>query len=852
MAVHWWRDRLGPIFAGLAVAATVGTTPVARQLDRWLGDLTAGAVAPALADAGGGSIVFDVDDRTLAELTPLAGSWPYGRDVWAHVVDYLRDHQARGIVLDVLFAEPRVGDAQLSAALDRAPGTVVAAATMPFPLTADTAKATSLAGLGWRVPVDAPAMAWADVTPPRPELRRAGGIAVVTVQPDDDGVVRRVALLHRAGDAVLPAIGLAAVARRADAGTVPTVEWTRTMSGGTLRMGDRAFPVDAQGRAELWYPRTLDGLTTIRFDRLARAALTSAADPQLAALIRDRRVVVGATALMLDYSIQTPRGRIAGVDFARLSAALLAQERVLRPAMWPLDVLLFLVAFAVPFAIDTARRDTPARLVLALPLAWIAIGAISVVLLVTLHQRTALVTPLVAALGATGALGMQELVRLRRERLRLVAERVSAERATDLKTRFINHVAHELRTPLSAILGFGRLIGQDGSGAHDRHDYAQVIVRNSTHLLRLVNNLLDDARLATGHLASDPQPASVRQVIRDVVATIDGLPRGEGVAVLTHVEPDVPERLVIDEVRVRQIVLNLVANAAKFTEQGHIRVDVAWRANMLHVAVEDTGSGIEPEACDRVFEEFEFGSPAAARAGGSGLGLSVSRRLARLMGGDLVLASTTVGAGTRFVLNLPAPAVAALVEPLGGAAAVHGVGLAAAGSGPKAVAALVSSMPATPASLPSPNGDTSAAAVAPGTTAPADWRPAILVCDDSPDIRQLLAVVLDRAGAEAILAPSGEDALVLISLRRPDAVLLDLDLPGMSGLAVAEHLRAAAYDGPVIAVTGGGDDMTPATLREQGFTDIVHKPTPGSVLVEVLAGHLPQWTPRRHRARQAR
>ena len=94
MAARWWRDRLGPIFAGLAVAATVGTTPVARQLDRWLGDLAAGLVAPALADAAGGSIVFDVDDRTLAELTPLAGSWPYGRDVWAHVVDYLRDRTA--------------------------------------------------------------------------------------------------------------------------------------------------------------------------------------------------------------------------------------------------------------------------------------------------------------------------------------------------------------------------------------------------------------------------------------------------------------------------------------------------------------------------------------------------------------------------------------------------------------------------------------------------------------------------------------------------------------------------------------------------------------------------------------
>ena len=833
MPIGWWRDRLGPIFAGLVLAATVGTTPVARQLDRWLGDLAAGLVAPTLADAAGGSVVFDVDDRTLAELTPLAGSWPYGRDVWAHVVDYLRANHAGGIVLDVLYAEPRAGDAELSAALDRAPGTVIAAATVPFALTADTASATSMAGLGWRVPAGVPAMAWADVTAPRPELRRAGGIGVVTVQPDDDGVVRRVALLHRAGNAVLPAIGLAAVARRADAATIPSLDWTP--SGGALRMGDRTFPVDEQGRAELWYPRTLDGLTTIRFDRLARAALTSAPDPVLAALIRDRRVFVGSSALMLDYSIQTPRGRIAGVDFARLSAVLLAQERVLRPSTWRWDLLLFLLAFAVPFAIDAARRDTPARLVLALPLAWTAIAAVAVALLVVFHQRTALVTPLVAALGATGALGMQELVRLRRERQRLVAERLAAERATELKTRFINHVAHELRTPLSAILGFGRLLGQEGSPTNDRREYAQVIVRNSTHLLRLVNNLLDDARLSTGHVASDPQPASVRQVVRDVVATVEGLPRGEGVAVVTHVDPGVPERLLIDELRIRQIVLNLVANAAKFTERGHIRIEVAWRPDVLDVAVEDTGSGIEPEFRDLVFEEFEFGSPAAARAGGSGLGLNVSRRLARVMGGDLVLASTTVGVGTRFLLTVPAAPAAGFVEPAAG--------------GPPAGGPTADVVPPVAAAVAERVTEPPPVAAAP---AAGNWRPAILVCDDSPDIRQLLTVVLERAGAEVLLASTGEDALASIPARRPDAVLLDLSLPGMSGMAVADHLRTAGYDGPVIAVTGGGDDLTPATLREHGFSDIVHKPTPGSVLVEVLAGHLPQWTPRRHRAGQAR
>jgi signal transduction histidine kinase len=823
MAGRWWRDRLGPIFAGLALAATVGTTPLARKLDLWMGDNTAAATAPRIADPAAASLVFDIDDRSLAELTPLTGSWPYGRDVWAHVVDYLRAQGARGIVLDVLFAEPRAGDAQLAAALDRAPGTVIAAATVPFTLTADTANATSMAGFGWRAPSDAPAVSWADVTAPRPELRRAGGIGVVTVLPDADGIVRRLTLLHRTGETTLPAMGFAAVARRAGRGAVPEVTWTPTISGGMLHLGGRAFPVDADGSLELWYPNDIGSLTTLRFDRLARAALTGAADADLAALVRDRQVFVGASALMLDHTIQTPRASLAGVGFVRLSSILLDQGHVLRPASWPWDLLLFLAAFAIPFAIDAARHDTPGRLVAALPIAWIAIIGLSLALLVAFRQRTALVTPLVAATGATAALGMQELLRLRRERASLVAERVAAERATELKTRFLNHVAHELRTPLAAILGFSRLLGQDGAGSRDRQEYAQVIFRNSTHLLRLVNNLLDDARLASGHAAPDPQPASVRQIVRDVIATIEGLPRGAGVAILSQVDDGVPEWLMLDELRVRQIVINLVANAAKFTERGQIRIEAAWAADRLGLAVEDTGPGIAPESRERVFEEFEYGSPSAARAGGSGLGLSVSRRLARMMGGDLVLESTVLGKGSRFLLSIPAP-----------------------------VAAEQPAQAPAPIPVASPNTPVAVAGRPVGTARSGDWKPLILVCDDSPDIRQLLSVVLDRAGAVPYPVPTGADALAAVARQAPDAVLLDLGLPDMSGLDVVSRLRASGYAGPVIAATGGGDDLTPATLRERGFSDIVHKPTPGSVLVDVVSSHLPAWVPRRHRTSQAR
>ena len=305
----------------------------------------------------------------------------------------------------------------------------------------------------------------------------------------------------------------------------------------------------------------------------------------------------------------------------------------------------------------------------------------------------------------------------------------------------------------------------------------------------------------------DRQPTSVRQVLRDVLATMEGLPRGAGVEIVADIDPSVPDRVMADELRVRQVALNLVANAAKFTEHGRIQVMAAWQANRLTIAVEDTGPGIAPDALDRIFEEFEFGAPAAARAGGTGLGLSVSRRLARLMDGDLTVRSQ-VGAGSRFTLDVPAPASTAEMPP------------------------------------PPGRGADPIAATAAGQSRLGGWVPSILICDDAEDIRQLFAVVLDRAGAHVVTAGDGAHAVETVAALAPDAVLLDLDLPGLNGIVAMERMRAGGYAGPIVAVTGGTDEHI-ASLRERGFTEVAHKPVPGMVLVDILAAHLPRWRPRR-------
>lgn len=230
-------------------------------------------------------------------------------------------------------------------------------------------------------------------------------------------------------------------------------------------------------------------------------------------------------------------------------------------------------------------------------------------------------------------------------------------------------------------------------------------------------------------------------------------------------------------------------------------------------------------------------TPAAERVGGTGLGLSVSRRLARLMNGDLTVASE-VGVGSRFVLRVPCAAVEQ--HHVGFQRSVSeqpsdstGDGLGASGSDDQGQAAadeLISG---------------------PGATIDASSRhlptpaPAILVCDDSPDIRYLFTLVLEQLGARVTAVTDGGEAVQAAQTLAPDLVLLDLDLPTVSGLRALEMMRAAGFDRPVIAVTGAGDEHTSALLLERGFTDVVHKPMPVSRLVDVVSQHLPGWTPRR-------
>lgn len=766
-----------------------------QRLDAALSD---GLVAMTTAlPAEDDSMVFGIDESSMASLLPVTGPWPYQRDVWAHVLDYLRLQGAAHVTLDVVLSEPRPGDEQLRRALSRFPDVALAAAPVAAPISAERGPQPVLVPSGWRLGIDVPASSAGDVVAPRPGFRQVADIGTATLEPDVDGRVRQVPLFTRIGPSHLPSLVL--IAARPGSRTAALQPG---VFHNTIAIGAMVMPVDAQGRVELRFPPSLGALRTESFSRLARAALTDAADPALSALVRGRRIFIGATATLLDDAVATPLGQLPGVEFVRLASTLLQQGQWLAPRHIAIDAALLILALAIVHRLRPGPLLATRRLLIGWVLACSTAIAATVVLLVVARQNASAVGPVVAATIAVGLLSLADLARLRRERLRLEAERYAAERASELKTRFLNHVAHDLRTPVTAILGFSRLI-VDGQPPAQAQAYARVITRNGAHLLHLVNNLLDDATLAVGRARVDLQPVHVRRLVDDVLATLEGLPRHDGVTVAGVVAPAVPEWVLTDALRVRQILINLLANALKFTREGHVELAAAWAADRLTVTVEDTGAGIPHDALARIFEEFEFADADAARAGGSGLGLSVSRRLAELLGGSLVAASTE-GLGSCFTLSVPARRL----DP--------------------------PSLPVEPQRMPA---------------AGLDDGPLVLICDDVDDIRQLFAVVLTAAGAQVLLAADGTEALALARTRRPDAIVLDLDLPAPDGLEVVSRLRAEGYAGAIIAVTGGSDDLGP--LRAHGFSDAARKPVSSALLVELVARHVGHWEPRRASASQA-
>jgi signal transduction histidine kinase/FixJ family two-component response regulator len=365
---------------------------------------------------------------------------------------------------------------------------------------------------------------------------------------------------------------------------------------------------------------------------------------------------------------------------------------------------------------------------------------------------------------------MQEIDAHRRTDEQLQQAKQAADAANQAKTRYISTVSHELRTPLNSILGYAQLLQEDEHLSDHRAHALKVIHRGGEHLLSLIEGTLDIARIESGKLTLQPQPMAFAEHVQEVAHLFELQAQAKGLCFVFEVPQPLPDLVRADAKRLRQILINLLGNAVKFTHRGEVRLRVTHAREMATFEVHDTGPGMAPHELERVFEPFARGlAPGVEAAGlhpqasGTGLGLTIAKMLTDLMGGELTVRST-VGAGTVFAVRLFLPV------QHGPAPRKHMVPAVSGYTGP---------------------------------------RLSVLVVDNEEADRDLLASWLEPLGFEVVKATHGEDALRCLSGGlRPAAVFMDLAMPGIDGWETMRRMRSDGWGAvPVLVVSANAFDQ---------------------------------------------
>ncbi len=380
-----------------------------------------------------------------------------------------------------------------------------------------------------------------------------------------------------------------------------------------------------------------------------------------------------------------------------------------------------------------------------------------------------------------------------------------AEAASRAKSNFLANMSHEIRTPMTAIVGYSDLMLEPQQTLSDRQDCLQIIRRNGRHLMALINDILDISKIEAEKMTVERLPCDLPNMVIDVASLMRPKAVDKGLEFKVKFEGSIPQQISTDALRLKQILVNLIGNAIKFTQKGRIEIRVECRpteqSSEVHFHLTDTGIGMTPEQVQRLFQPFNQADDSMTRKyGGTGLGLTISKRLAKLLGGDITLQSLH-GVGSTFSV------------------VIDGGSLAGTTMRTDVTEAILSDVPAPVEEVVHLEGR-------------------ILLAEDGLDNQRLISLHLRRAGAEVTIADNGRIAVDLTCANTFDLIIMDMQMPELDGYGAASELRRHGFTLPIIALTAHAMAEDRHRCLQAGCTDYMTKPIDKQHLLMTINAHL--------------
>ncbi|WP_210397517.1 hybrid sensor histidine kinase/response regulator [Motiliproteus sediminis] len=380
----------------------------------------------------------------------------------------------------------------------------------------------------------------------------------------------------------------------------------------------------------------------------------------------------------------------------------------------------------------------------------------------------------------------------------LQAAKELAERANEAKSRYLSGISHELRTPLQSVLGYAQLLNDRADTPEGHKRGLEIIQRSGQYLADLIEGLLDISKIEAGRLDLYRNRVKLPQLIDQLVAMFRMQALDKGIHLSCRIHNALPDQVIADEKRLRQILINLLSNAVKYTPRGEVELEVFYRNQVAEFVVRDSGLGIDDEALKRIFDPFERVRTAdSTHLPGTGLGLTIVKLLTEIMGGDLQVESTP-GVGSCFRVSLMLPWVSDAEVPELARQRVVGY---------------------------------------------EGYQRTLCLVDDDPVLRGMLADLLTPLGFVTLEAPDAAACLRMLDKAKPDLFLLDISMPGMNGLELARELRRLGVDVPVLMLSADAQEADRHPDDQAVYNDYLVKPITNQKLLDKLAQHLKlQWT----------